>query len=54
MFLLPMPSDEPFHSPASFIAISIAGISFFSDVDNCQLQLAKGTHKSNFITVSHF
>ena len=28
MFLLLMPSDEPFHSPVSFNVISIAGIHF--------------------------
>ena len=28
IFLLPKPSDQPFHSPASFNVISIAGIHF--------------------------
>ena len=28
MFLQPKPSDQPFHSPASFNVISIAGIHF--------------------------
>ena len=28
MFLVLMPSDQPFHSPASFNVISIAGIHF--------------------------
>ena len=41
MFLLPMPSDEPLHSPASFDAIYIAGI-HFAYISCCLVGQASG------------
>ena len=50
MFLLLMPSDQPFHSPASFNMISIAGIHF---AYISWVRQASGKPLSNFAVIKN-
>ena len=50
MFLQPKPSDQPFHSPASFNVISIAGI-HFAYISCCYVEETSALRSSIIATV---
>ena len=52
MFLLLMPSDEPFHSPASFNMISVVGIHFALVVARSGKPLVSFTVVKNYILLT--